>query len=140
MSQATINVQAVQALADMSHGVIKMAQEYRARLAAVPKPIDKAEIEKAAAALVEYGWLTASQKEAAIKGLADPTVALQTLTELAIVKAAREGGDPRLAGGKPVPSTNGTHKQALDGARYDGESEADRMFLERQLSRRIQTN
>lgn len=139
MTQPTLDVQAVQALADMSQGVIKMAEAYKDRLAAVPKVVDKAEIEKCAATLVEYGWLTAGQKEAAIARLADPTVAVQTLTQLA-VKAASSSQDPRLASGHAVPSTNGTHKQAFDGSRYDGESEADRAFLAKQLARRVQTH
>lgn len=142
MTHPTLDAQAVQALADLSQGVIKMAQEYKTRLASVPKAPDKAEIEKAAATLIEYGWVTPGQKEAVLRGLTDPTVALHTLTELVVAKAANDGQDPRLAGGHAVPTTNGHRKQsqALDGARYDGESEADRMFLAKQLARRITTN
>lgn len=112
------------AVAAYARAGTKLASALKARLDAAPKAAAADEVEKAASALVEHGWITEAQKAQAVAALADPTTAVQTLANLAAVKAAK-AADPRLASGEPTAT-----KFASNGAPVhpDGESEADRTF------------
>lgn len=123
---------AVEAITNLSTGVIKLGQELKARLAAAPKPVDKTEVEKTASVLVNYGLISEAQREKAVQVLSDPGGLHETLRNV-VEKYASDMhlGDGRLATGQAVkPSANG--HQANTGVKAAAtESDADRQYGEK---------
>ena len=135
--------QTVQALAQMSAGVLKMGQELKTRLAAAPKAVDAEVLEKCAQAMIDSGWIDAARKPQLLDALSDPTKALETLAEVAtksaeaIDGARNNGADPRLGNGTPVPHGDryvGAKKASVE----DEEPEHARAFLEKMTAYRAQ--
>jgi hypothetical protein len=117
MSQPNTELQT--AAAETAANAIKVAHALREQLAKAPKAASAELCKEAAEALVNNRWTSTTDVTKVAAMLADPTVALSTLTQL--VKAASEriielsSGD-RLAAGREVPSGNGsgTAKKAND--------------------------
>jgi hypothetical protein len=121
--------EALQAMAALSAQVVKMAGVLNAKQAAAPKAADKDQLTKTAAALVDLGFANGLTKEAVEKQLADPTVALTALENLADLAHKQAAGDGRLANGKV------TEKVAMSdlnpfGSNFN-ESEADAAYIRR---------
>ena len=117
-----------QAVAAFQKMAVETAQALRERLDAAPKPADKVAVETAVEALIGAGLVEEARKQAAVASLADPTTAVETITNL-VTKFAT---DARLRGGVPVDpkgGSTGATKYASNGQPV--ESEADRLWAER---------
>lgn len=129
MGTQTVQTQeALQAVAALSAQVLRMAGVVNTKMASAPRAVDPAQIKAAADALVDNGWAPEMDKEAVAKLLSDPTVAITTLTNLAVKAAVEVNGDPRLAAGRATST-----KFAADPSPFGTgvESEADRAYAAR---------
>jgi hypothetical protein len=126
----TIHAKALTQAAETVANALKLASAAKDRIAKAPKAAAPEEVEKAAAVLVETGWLPESRKAEAVASLSDPTTALSAMQNLALKAASALGTrDQRLAAGNVVAKTEHKHASA-----DSDESEADRLYNEKLAS------
>ena len=134
MSAANENATAAQTLIQASAAIsnaVKVAKAADERVARAPKAASAAEIDKAAALLVQYGFTTEDRVPAIKAAFADPELVVIALQNVVLKAAESLGGDPRLNVGRVIDRDEGRRKPIEKKAAENDVSDADQMYLDR---------
>lgn len=113
---------ALKAAVENAIQTVKVATELKARLDRAPQPVASEVVKAAAEALVDARWVDTTDAEKVARAIANPTFALQLLTEIAHKSAEKiaslsKAANPRLdAGAVLVPSAKQASAVPVDEA------------------------